>query len=101
MSEFSKILIIIMKQIPYGKVASYSQIAALGGNRKAARQVSRLLHSASEKYNIAWHRIINSQGKISLPPGRGFEMQQSMLENEGITVHNGKVDLKKYQWQKF
>jgi methylated-DNA-protein-cysteine methyltransferase-like protein len=84
--------------IPVGKVATYGQIAQLAGNNKAARQISRILHSSSEKYDLPWHRVINSQGRISMRPGDGFEMQKAMLESEGVQVIADRIDLIKYKW---
>ncbi len=98
-SHFSKQVIEIIKKIPAGKVATYGQIASLAGNNKAARQISRILHSSSDKYDLPWHRVINYQGKISLRSGDGFEMQKAMLENEGVQVIDGRIDLKKYKWK--
>ncbi|RLC57191.1 MAG: DNA methyltransferase [Candidatus Cloacimonadota bacterium] len=99
MSEFTKRVIEIIKQIPYGTVATYGQIATLAGNNKAARQVSRILHSSSDKYDLPWHRVINSQGRISLRTGDGFEMQKSMLESEGIQVIKDRIGLTIFQWK--
>ena len=99
MTEFTKRAIELIKQIPAGKIATYGQIATLAGNNKAARQISRILHSSSDKYDLPWHRVINSQGKISLKSGDGFEIQKAMLENEGIQVVLDKIDLKNYQWR--
>ena len=98
-SPFSKRVVEIIKKIPAGKVATYGQIATLAGNNKAARQISRILHSSSEKYDLPWHRVINSQGKISLRSGDGFEMQKAMLESEGIQVIKDRIDLIKYKWE--
>ena len=98
-SHFSKQVIEIIKKIPAGKVATYGQIASLAGNNKAARQISRILHSSSDKYDLPWHRVINYQGKISLRSGDGFEMQKAMLESEGIQVIKDRIDLVKYKWQ--
>jgi len=89
----------IIQKIPAGKIATYGQIATLAGNNKAARQISRILHSSSDKYDLPWHRVINSQGKISMRSGDGLEMQKAMLESEGIQVINGRIYLKKYQWR--
>ncbi|MDP8202689.1 MAG: MGMT family protein [Candidatus Tenebribacter burtonii] len=99
MTDFSKRVVEIIKLIPVGKVVTYGQIAQLAGNNKAARQISRILHSSSEKYDLPWHRVINSQGKISLRPGDGFEMQKAILQSEGIQVITGRIDLKKFQWR--
>ncbi len=84
--------------IPVGKVATYGQIATLAGNNKAARQISRILHSSSEKYDLPWHRVINSQGKISMKHGDGFEMQKAILESEEVQVVKDRIDLTKFQW---
>ena len=99
-SLFSKRVIEIIQKIPAGKIATYGQIATLAGNNKAARQISRILHSSSDKYDLPWHRVINSKGKISMKSGDGLEMQKAMLESEGIQVINGRIYLKKYQWEK-
>ena len=98
-SLFSKQVIEIIQKIPAGKVATYGQIAILAGNNKAARQISRILHSSSGKYGLPWHRVINSQGRISLRTGDSFEMQKAMLESEGIQVIEDKIDLAKFQWK--
>ena len=95
-TEFSNRVIEIIKAIPAGRVASYGQIAAMAGNPRGARQVSRLLYSSSEKYDLPWHRVINSTGGISLK-GEHAIIQRGLLEAEGIEFRlNGSVDLKKY-----
>lgn len=90
----------IIKKIPKGKVATYGQIATLAGNPRNARMVSRILHTYSDKDKLPWHRVINSQGKISLLPNQGYEIQKSLLKKEKITFDtNDSIDFKKFQWQ--
>ena len=90
----------IIKAIPRGKVATYSQVAALAGNHRAARQVVRVLHSSSDKERLPWHRVINIRGGISLKRGRGFERQKRLLLEEGIRVDRfGCIDLDEFQWE--
>ncbi len=90
----------LIKQIPRGKVATYGQVAALAGSPLGARQVVRVLHSSSRKDNLPWHRIINSSGKISLPPGGGYEEQKALLLAEGIIFRtDDSIDLSHYLWQ--
>ncbi|NQT61197.1 MAG: DNA-binding protein, partial [Bacteroidetes bacterium] len=46
------------------------------------------------------HRVINSQGKISLPEGAGFEEQASMLAGEGVGLNSNRaIDLNRYQFE--
>lgn len=96
MTEFSQHVIDIINSIPSGRVASYGKIAAIAGNPRASRQVSRLLHSSSGKYNLPWHRVINSTGQISLVGNEGF-IQRRLLESEGIEFGiSGKIDMLRY-----
>ncbi len=97
MTDFTEQVIDIIKNIPYGKVMTYGQIAAYANNPRGARQVSRILHSMTEKYHLPWHRVINSKGGISLTGEPGF-IQGEMLSKEGVEVKNKKIDLKKYQY---
>ena len=93
MTEFSKAVICIISAIPEGRVETYGSIAVKAGNPRAARQVSRLLHSSSGKHGLPWHRVINSGGKISLT-GSGADLQRQLLESEGIIFDkSGRVDL--------
>lgn len=97
MTPFTEACIKRIQSIPKGKVATYGQIAKECGNPRGARQVSRILHSMTKKYDLPWHRIINSQGIISLT-GEAFKMQKEYLEEEGVFVSlKGKIDLKTYQ----
>jgi len=98
MDSFTKDVIDNIKAIPEGKVATYGQIAKLAGKPRGARQVARILHTMSEKHDLPWHRVINSQGKISLQPP---ERQAARLIAEGVEVTNGsRVQLKQFQWEK-
>jgi methylated-DNA-protein-cysteine methyltransferase-like protein len=85
-------------RIPYGKVATYGQIAGMIENC-TARMVGYALAATPEEIEIPWHRVINSQGKISL---RTYEdLQRKLLESEGIIFSkSGVVDLRKYGWIK-
>jgi len=97
--SFHEKVIDIIKNIPPGKVATYGSVAACAGSPRAARQVVRILHSSSEKHDLPWHRVINREGKISLPPGRGYELQKMLLEKEGVVFGIGeRVDLDRYLW---
>ena len=90
----------LIKAIPHGKVATYGQIAAYAGNPRASRQVVRVLHSSSEKYNLPWHRVINSKGKISLPSGNGYEIQKQLLLKEGVVFSkDDNIDLSVFLWK--
>ena len=49
--------------------------------------------------DVPWQRVVNSQGKLSLRPGGGYEHQRQLLEGEGVTFdERERIDLKRYQW---
>ena len=89
-----------VKKIPYGHVATYSQIAELAGDKKMARAVGNALHKNPDPVNIPCFRVVNSKGELS---GEfafgGAGVQAKLLEAEGITVSDGKVDLNLFQWK--
>ena len=88
-------------RIPRGKVASYGMVAHRSGLPGRARLVGTALRFAPPGVDIPWHRVINAQGRISLPrSGGAYQRQQSLLAREGILLVNGKVNLKKFGWVK-
>jgi len=86
----------IVYAIPLGQVATYGQIARLAGMPQQSRLVGRILSRLPTDSKLPWHRVINSQGKISNP---NPERQKDKLAAEGVNVLKGKVSLKLYQWQ--
>lgn len=91
----------IVARIPYGKVATYGQIARLAGFAGHARLVGYALHSLPQGINIPWHRVVNRLGKISLQDSQNNDycLQQKLLEQEGLIFNrSGKLDLEIYGW---
>jgi len=94
-------IIRMIKSIPKGNVATYGQIAALAGYPNGARQVVRILHTCTQKYDLPWHRVINAKGEIALSIYNGADEQKAMLQAEGIQfLEEYKIDMKRYQWQR-
>ena len=85
----------IVHQIPKGRVATYGQIARLAGIPSHSRLIGRILSGLPGNSRLPWHRVINSQGRITNP---AKDRQQSRLEKEGVTMINGRVSLKIYGW---
>ncbi len=100
-NELHRQILEVIVLIPYGKVASYGQIARLAGLPKHARLVGYVLKHLDKESQIPWYRVINSQGGISVThiDENGKNIQQDLLEAEGVYLLNGKVSLKKFGWQ--
>ena len=91
-SPFTVKVIEIIASIPAGKVSTYGIIAAHANNKRGARQVARILHSSSVKYDLPWHRVVNRNGKVSLKHGQGYERQRKLLMAEGIIFDDREID---------
>src|SRR5690606_8622908 len=98
--EMAEMILTVVSQIPYAKVATYGQIARLAGLPQYARLVGRVLSHLEENTDIPWYRVINAQAKISLNKldSSGQNIQQQKLIQEGIVLNGDRVDLKRYQW---
>ena len=101
--EFYKRAAIVCRATPYGKAATYGQIAILCGRPKNARQVGYALNRNRLGDDIPAHRVVNARGILS--GAAAFEtadMQKILLENEGVKVRftpdGWQVDLKKDGW---
>lgn len=75
MTPFTEEVIRIIKHIPRGKVMTYGQIAGEAGSPRGARQVVRILHSMSEKYELPWHRVMNAKGELPNIGGMPFRQK--------------------------
>ncbi|EEH70092.1 6-O-methylguanine DNA methyltransferase, DNA binding domain protein [Acinetobacter sp. ATCC 27244] len=64
--ELHRQILEVIDLIPYGKVASYGQIAKLAGLPKHARLVGFVLKHLDQESKVPWYRVINAQGRISV-----------------------------------
>ncbi len=86
-----------LMSIPAGKVITYGQLAALAGLPGAARLAGTVLCGLPENTELPWHRVINAQGKISLPTdSAAYRKQQQRLQAEGVQMVNDKISLRIY-----
>lgn len=99
-NSFEKIYDVV-RQIPKGCVASYGQVAKLAGNARWSRVVGFALHVNPREGEIPCHRVVTKDGRVSEAFVFGGKNRQiELLESEGVSLCEGKVDMKKYQWKK-
>ena len=83
-----------VRLIPRGKVASYSQIAALAGNCNLRRYVGNTLHKNPSNSVTPCHRVVNAKGFCSGSFAfGGGDVQREKLETEGVVFTGGHVDM--------
>ena len=90
----------VISLIPSGKVSTYGDVARQAGLAGAARRVGYSLKILPPETKIPWHRVLNVQGKISLPTmSASSSIQRERLEKEGVVFRANKtVDMRVYRW---
>ncbi len=89
-------------RIPFGRLATYGQIADRIGAFGCARQVGWALRRLKLPSSVPWHRVVNARGCVAMSLSReGSDwIQRELLIAEGIPVDaEGRLPLKHYLWQ--
>jgi len=94
-------ILTIIGDIPFGRVATYGQIAS-----KASIQDSRIVSYAlsnlkyTNKESVPWHRVVNRFGKISPRGKNSMGLQMQLLQEEGVIFDSTEsIDLEKFGWK--
>lgn len=88
----------VVRQIPFGKVATYGQIARLVGNPRLSRIVGCAMHAAPG--DVPCQRVVNRFGGLcdAFQP-LGKETHRHLLAMENVEfLPDGNVDLARFQW---
>ena len=96
-TKFQRKVYSLLREIPKGKVSTYSIIAKAVGHRGACRAVGNVMASNPFPLLIPCHRIINSNlrmGNYSIPGLNEIEssrLKLQVLQNEGVKIKENKV----------
>ncbi len=95
MNTFEKIYKVVAK-IPRGKVSTYGAIAKQIGISNP-RIVGYALHSNKTPQTVPCHRVVNVKGELAKGYAfGGTGIQKQLLEHEGVSFTQDKVDLEKH-----
>lgn len=78
-----------VRQIPWGRVASYGEIATLAGSPSAARAVGTLMKNNRDT-DTPCHRVICSDGRLGGYNGN-LGKKADLLRTEGVEVVGDRV----------
>ena len=87
----------LVKQIPRGRVLSYGTLAKILRLRGGARSAGRAMAATPSGKGIPWHRVLSEGGKILVREPYA-SLQKKLLESEGVTVVESRVNLKQHLW---
>lgn len=88
-------ILAVIRSIPKGKVATYSQVAAAAGYPLYHRLVARLLGKYGD--SLPWQRVVGAGGEIKLRMGGALE-QRLRLELEKVHFKGKRVDMERHQY---
>jgi methylated-DNA-protein-cysteine methyltransferase-like protein len=105
-ANFRQRVLALVARIPPGRVMTYGQLALLagrpgpGGARLAGFVMGSLAgKSQSGEEPLPWQRVINAQGRVSTHKLGFGDMQERLLEAEGVKFDDSRrCDLARLQW---
>lgn len=80
-TEFQKKIWNAISKIPYGKTASYGEVAAAAGSPRAARAAGGACNKNPLPIIVPCHRVIGSDGSL-VGFGGGLDQKMKFLEHE-------------------
>jgi methylated-DNA-protein-cysteine methyltransferase-like protein len=87
-----------VKQIPRGRVLTYGALAKALRLPGGARSAGRAMAATPSGKGIPWHRVVGERGKILIREPYA-SLQRRLLESEGVTISESRVDLKRHLWK--
>jgi methylated-DNA-protein-cysteine methyltransferase related protein len=88
----------LVKQIPRGRVITYGTLAKALRLPGGARTAGRAMAATPSGKGIPWHRVVGEHGKLLIREPYA-SLQRKLLESEGVSLLESRVDLKHYLWR--
>jgi len=96
--RFGARVLMIVRRIPPGRVATYGDVAAMAGRPRAARAVGNIMRDC-RRTDVPCHRVIAAGGRLGGYGGREL-LKRALLAAEGVIVSGKRVrDLGRVRWR--
>jgi methylated-DNA-protein-cysteine methyltransferase-like protein len=86
-----------VKRIPRGRVITYGGLASALGLRGGARSAGRAMAASSSGEGLPWHRVVGFGGRLLIREPHS-SLQRKLLESEGVTFRESRVDMHRHAW---
>ena len=95
--RFAERVLLVVRRIPVGRVATYGDVARLAGKPRAARAVGNIMRSSTRR-DVPYHRVIAAGGLLGGYGGNEL-LKRSLLVAEGVTVSGSRVrPFERFRW---
>jgi O-6-methylguanine DNA methyltransferase len=89
MTDFRRRVLMVVRRIPPGKVATYGDVAALAGRPRAWRAVGNIMRHCNDPATPC-HRVIGAGGGLG-GYGGDLQLKRQLLRAEGLDVGAARV----------
>ena len=90
----------IIREIPKGRVITFTSLADRLGQRTLPVQISKQVRSLAGKARIPWWRVVRKDGQRGLiTASKTGQKQRELLENEGVAFHGRSFHLADFEWK--
>ncbi len=87
----------LVKLIPRGRVITYGSLARALRLRRGARAAGRAMAATPSGKGIPWHRVVGERGRLLIREPYA-SLQRKLLESEGVTLRESRVDINICHW---
>ena len=78
-----------VRRIPYGRVATYGEVAALAGRPGAARAVGNIMRTCGRP-DVPCHRVVAAGWRLG-GYGGSEVLKRQLLMSEGVVFHGNRI----------
>ena len=87
--DFRRRVIMVVRRIPPGRVATYGDVAAAAGRPRASRAVGNIMRDCGAR-DVPCHRVIAAGGRLG-GYGGNLELKRGLLRAEGVLVSGNRI----------
>ncbi|NLQ18916.1 cysteine methyltransferase [Marinomonas sp. M1K-6] len=92
MTHFKSQVFLILDALPQGECIAYGELAKQAGFPGYARQIGQLMKNLPKDTKLPWHRVVNSQRRISFAENTdAYLRQKARLKQEGWVIVGNKL----------
>ncbi|MCX6817390.1 MAG: MGMT family protein [Candidatus Aenigmarchaeota archaeon] len=94
MASKMEIVYSLLRRVPRGKITTYGALAKAAGTHP--RAIAMFMKHNPDPVKTPCYKVVRSDGSLGGYSGRGgVKTKAQLLRKDGITLRNGKIDLKR------